>query len=228
MTWLHRRWVPLSVLAAAVAALVASIAWASGTWTSNTSTWGPYSGVGSMMGGVAQPGTGAVQDMAGAARAADSFGQHWGLHVGEVMQFSRGFYAVLKDSSGNNATEVLIDEPTGTVALEYGPAMMWNTRYGMMGGSGGMMGGGMMGGSVGASTSCTVTGDQARQIANRWLKDNMAGLQAGEPDAFPGYYTLHTMRGDQITGMLSVNCGSGAVWYHSWHGDYVGMLPESR
>jgi hypothetical protein len=38
---------------------------------------------------------------------------------------------------------------------------------------------------------------------------------ADEPEAFPGYYTLHTMRSDRIVGMLSVHATTGAVWYHT-------------
>ena len=49
----------------------------------------------------------------------------WGL------QFKDNFSAKLVDSSGNGATEVLVDPPTGLVSIEYGPAMMWNIRYGM-------------------------------------------------------------------------------------------------
>ena len=75
------------------------------------------------------------------------------------MQFQRNFYAKLVDSHGNGATEVLVDSSTGVVSIEYGPAMMWNTRYGMGRSAGSMMGsygrgmmrgqgnGAMMGGS---------------------------------------------------------------------------------
>ena len=42
-------------------------------------------------------------------------------------------------------------------------------------------------------------------------------------DAFYGYYTLHTLRDGQIEGMLSVNGYRGGVWYHDWHGSFIGM-----
>jgi len=62
-----------------------------------------------------------------------------------VLQFSNNYYARLDDKSGKPATEVLIDPATGSTSLEYGPAMMWNTRYGMMNGRSGS---GMMRGII--------------------------------------------------------------------------------
>src|SRR5215208_2530535 len=79
------------------------------------------------------------------------------LKVVDVMEFTNNFYAQVRESdTGISAMELLIDKRTGWVRPEPGPNMMWNTKYGMMGGSrgmGGMMGsggpngGGMMGGS---------------------------------------------------------------------------------
>jgi hypothetical protein len=52
----------------------------------------------------------------------------------------------------------------------------------------------------------------------------MIGHPTGsEAEAFPGYYTLHTLRDGKITGMLSVNAATGQVWYRSWHGNFVAM-----
>ncbi|MCU7787654.1 hypothetical protein ODS41_06965 [Pyrobaculum sp. 3827-6] len=41
--------------------------------------------------------------------------------------------------------------------------------------------------------------------------------------AFPGYYTYHFKIGDDMQ-MLSVNAYSGIVWFHSWHGKYLGEV----
>jgi hypothetical protein len=68
-----------------------------------------------------------------------------------------------------------------------------------------------------------VTATQARAIANRWLRDASPGLSAGKPETLPGYFTIDTMRGDRIEGMLSVNAATGVVWYHSWHGRFIEM-----
>jgi hypothetical protein len=161
--------------------------------------------------GVAGDGQAVTTMQAAAARAqllADLIG---GLHVGEVMQFSDGYYAELLTADGSGATEVLIDPDTGAVSLEHGPAMMWNTSYGMDR-------------STGPST--TVSADQATATAQAWLDSqggDLSGLQADTPEAFPGYYTLHTTRNGAVVGMMSVNAETGQVWYHTWHGSFIAM-----
>ncbi|MBI3687041.1 MAG: hypothetical protein HY241_06795 [Actinobacteria bacterium] len=209
MSWLRLRWLPLAVLVAATATLFASIAWTAGGATA----W-PTSGIVAPV----APVDGPVRDLDDAERAAERFAEQWGLGVGEVMRFDNGFYAELVDSAGNGATEVLIDPQSGAVGLEWGPAMMWNTGQGMHRGRG--HGGGY---SVGA----TISPDQARRIADAWLRANRPGEHADQAEAFPGYYTLHTLRGDRVAGMLSVHATSGAVWYHSWHGRFIDMLDHS-
>ncbi|WP_326751243.1 hypothetical protein OIE73_03745 [Streptomyces hirsutus] len=202
MTRPHGRWLPLAVLTAALAALIASVVWVSSS-TPN-STWRP--GPKAMMGTVSS--TGPIRTLTDADRAADRFADRWNLHVGEVMQFSNGYYAELLDRNGRGATEVLINPDSRTVQLEFGPAMMWNTSYGMT--------------PARKQTAAAAIGpDQAVRMADQWLKEHRTGLHAAEPDRFPGYYTLHTLRGDRIVGMLSVNATSGDVWYHTWHGRFL-------
>jgi hypothetical protein len=219
-----------------------------------------------------------VRTLAAARTQAQKFADRLGLKVDEVLQFKDNFYAKLVESAGNGATEVLVDPRTGAVSIEYGPAMMWNTRYGMgrvavdmmgsygrsmmrgyggamMGesgpspttssgagtttsggsGSGGMMGGsgygGMMGGtgygagsidSGGTSNSTAVTMDKAHSLAQQWLDRNEPGVKVETGgDTFPGYYTLETLKGGKITGMISVNATTGAVWPHWWHGAFI-------
>jgi len=41
--------------------------------------------------------------------------------------------------------------------------------------------------------------------------------------SFPRPLTLHFFDDDQIDGMQG---SSGEVWYHGWHGDFVGMAGE--
>ncbi|MGW3473113.1 hypothetical protein ACWDKQ_32685 [Saccharopolyspora sp. NPDC000995] len=218
MTALGGRWVPLSVLVLAVAALIASIAWvvASGAGPAMPGYGGmpmmPAYGGMPGPGGMAPnaPGTGLVRSLDDARRTADQFGQQRGLHTGEVMQFSNGYYAELLDPQGRGATEVLIDPASGSTQLEMGPAMMWNTAYGMMP-------------TTPQSSPPPVTPDQALRIADQWLTQNRTGLHATDATAFPGYYTLHTLRDDQIVGMMSVNAQTGASWYHTWHGKFIAM-----
>jgi len=88
-----------------------------------------------------------VGSIAEARGQAERFAGRLGLHVGEVMRFRNNYYAELVGKRGAGATEVLVNPRIGAVWLEYGPAMMWNTQYGMLGGRGfGGLDGGMMGG----------------------------------------------------------------------------------
>jgi hypothetical protein len=141
-----------------------------------------------------------------AAKAATGIG----LHPGEVIWFDNGFYVELKDRTGAPATEVIVEPNSGTVSTEPGPAMMWNTRYGMRHNA------------DGTNQKPAVSLAQARQAATAWLSANLPGRTAQPPDAYPGYYTLETTTsGGTVNGMLSVNAATGQVWYHSWHGRYL-------
>jgi len=150
------------------------------------------------------------------------------LAIDEIMEFQYNFYVIYYEkSTGVRAFEMLIDPYTGRIFPEYGPNMMWNTKYGMMngmGGMGGMMGGGMMGNQRGPpTTDMPVTKDQAAKIAENYLKTNVPGASTEDPDVFYGYYTIHILKDGKIYGMLSVNGYDGQVWYHSWHGQFIQM-----
>ena len=162
------------------------------------------------------------------------------LEVAEVMEFANNYYyaEVREKDTGIGAMELLIDKPGGWVYPEPGPNMMWNTKYGMMprGGGYGMMGPGgqgMMGPNRPGQTrqgapaeQMTVSPEQAREIADAYVRRVSPGTQAGEAEEFYGYYTLHTENDGEVTGMLSVNGYSGEVWYHSWHGPFIAMEEE--
>lgn len=166
--------------------------------------------------------TGARLDLEDAHEAVERYLERNGLgylRVREVMEFSRNFYAIVEEpETGMGAMELLIDRWTGLVGPEMGPNMMWNAKYGMMGrGMGGMMGS--------WSSEMRITPGEAVEIAQEWLDSNLPGQEADEhADAFYGYYTLHTLQDGRITGMLSVHGTTGQVWYHTWHGQFLGML----
>jgi hypothetical protein len=233
------------VLVAALAALGATTAWAAVTATSGSKTTNNYYGSmmrsggmimgarGTMMGLAPVAGERQVTGLTDAKQLAQRFADRLGLKAAEVLQFERNYYVKLVDSKGHGATEVLVDPETGIVTIEYGPAMMWNTRYGMhdgavnlMGSSMGMMRrAGMMGGRTISPTSETRTESAARVIAQRWLSASRPGVKVESGgDAFPGYYTFEVLKQGKIDGMLSVNAGTGAVMYHWWHGAFVGEL----
>lgn len=151
----------------------------------------------------------AVEGLAAARDRAEEFAATLDpdLRAGEVMWFTKNFYAELEGSDGTKATEILIDPSTGAVRLEFGPAMMWNTRYGM---------------AAGVEAPAELSAAQAEQLAQQW-EDDHDGLAVAEAEAFPGYYTLHTLEQGRIVGMLSVNAVTGDVWDHGWHGEFRAM-----
>ena len=149
------------------------------------------------------------------------------LEVVELMEFEKNFYAqVAEKSTKINAFELLIDPYTGVVMPEYGPNIMWNTKYGREDGMGGMMMQGWAGPDFGQPTAdMPVKLEQARKNAQAYLDARKSGLTIEEDtDIFYGYYTVHTVdKGGETVGMLSVNGYTGRVWYHTWHGKFIGM-----
>lgn len=138
------------------------------------------------------------------------------LAVAEVMEFEQNFYALVREAkSGIGAMELLVDKTTGAVRPEPGPNMMWNGKYGM---HAWMMGG--------VSQSNIVAPEEVQEIAQRWLDKYRPGTVVEDIDPFYGYYTVHTLKDGQIEGMLSVHGTTGQVWYHSWHGAFIGELEE--
>ena len=230
----------VGVLVAAVIALVASAAVAASTLGGSSfglsgvrgQGQGPGAGMmggygqgqgagagmmgGSMMGSMGMvwlPGDGVAVSSIPAARArAAKAAAPAGLHPGEVVWFDNGFYVEFKDGAGQPATEVIVDPRTGSVSTEPGPAMMWNTRFGMRAGS---------------SSAGPVTSAKAREVATAWLAANQTGNQGGTTirslDAYPGYFTIDLQRNGAVSGMMSVNSSTGAVWYHAWHGAFKAL-----
>lgn len=160
------------------------------------------------------------------------------LVIKEIMIFDNNAYAVvLEDSTGIGAFELLIDPATKEVYPEYGPNMMWNLKYGMMGGTGGygMMGSGMMRGS-GYNTDprayegigeMSIRPEEALETAQRYLNEASPGTKVSdEITPFYGYYTIDIERNGEITGMLSVNGSAGQVFPHTWHGEFIEMSEE--
>jgi hypothetical protein len=117
--------------------------------------------------------------------------------------------------------------------------MMWNTEYSPMSGfgsysmMGGMMGNSIMGGSLMGSLTTngeiSVTGEEAKDIAQQYLDTYLPGMTADETaDPFPGYYTIHVLGDGETSGMLSVNAYNGQVFLHHWHGDFLEMAGDEH
>jgi len=146
------------------------------------------------------------------------------LKVAEVMEFTRNFHAAVEEKdTGIGAMELLVDKDTGAVSPEPGPNMMWNAKYGMhRSGMGWVVGGG-------TSVVMRISAEEALNIAKRWLEVYRPGIAVeSHADAFYGYYTIHTLRNGEISGMLSVHGDTGQVWYHNWHGDFVQMIGKEE
>ena len=140
------------------------------------------------------------------------------LTLTEVEEYTANFYAVVKETStGVNAFQVLIDKYTGVVSPEMGPNMMWNTKYSPMA----YMLDGFRFNAPSAQMSVTL--DQARANAAQYLKTYLPSTAVEDKgDTFYGYYNFDVLQNGKTYGMLSVNGYTGAVWYHTWHGAFVG------
>jgi len=156
------------------------------------------------------------------------------LVLEEIMEFSNHFYVIVEEkSTGIGAMELLV-ERNGLVYPEPGPNMMWNTKYGHMGGFSGM-GPGMMGWGPGWGAgpwpgygpgtalppAQAISKERARAIAAQYLQSVFPGAKPDDGTAFYGYFTFDAERGGKTFSMLSVNAYTGQVWYHTWHGTFI-------
>lgn len=183
------RTLPLVVLIAAVTTLVASVGWAIARADDGRGGWMMSRYGSGMMGYSSSDASEPVRDLAGAKLQAQRFADELGLRVGEVMRFTNNYYAELHEKNGRLATEVLVEPASGAVYLEYGPAMMWNTRYGMMSdyrirGSNEMMGGGMMGSGMMGGSGGGMMGNEMMAGSRGGMMDN--GMMGGSGSGMMG------------------------------------------
>lgn len=139
------------------------------------------------------------------------------LELVQVDEYAENFYGLVREkSTGTGALQVLVDNYTGAVSPEYGPDMMWNTKYSPMA----WAGGGFW--LSGPTAQMPVTLAQARENAAQYLKLNVSGTTVEEAgDTSYGYYNFDVLQNGKTYGMLSVNGYTGAVWYHTWHGSFI-------
>jgi hypothetical protein len=184
----------------------------------------------SMMGGgmmgswdYVPPGNRAAMTMDQAVDIVQRYLSSWGnpdLSLAEVMEFSNHFYAeVTEVSTKVHAFEILINKYTAQIFPEPGPNMLWNLKYGYM--VGGMMGNFSQ---PNPDQKMTISSDKARELAQKYLDLRQPGTKVEDgSDAFYGYYSIHVLKDGKTFGMLGVNGYTGEVWYHVWHGTFVGM-----
>ncbi|MBI5031877.1 MAG: hypothetical protein HZB51_15210 [Chloroflexi bacterium] len=137
------------------------------------------------------------------------------LVLAEIEEYTANFYGVVKEkSTGTNAFQFLMDKYTGAISPEYGPSMMWNTKYSPMS----WMHGGFWFNAPSAQMSVTLAHDNAAQYLKTYLPNTTV---EDKGDTFYGYYNFDVLQNGKTYGMLSVNGYTGAVWYHTWHGNFV-------
>jgi hypothetical protein len=125
------------------------------------------------------------------------------VQIEGVIPFANDYYARLVASDGTRIGEVIADRFTGVVYPEPGPAMMWNSRYGI--------------GGTAATGSAKYDESAAKQVATTFLAGYFPGVSVLDGQAFPGYYTFTYGQGTP-TGLLSVDAATGNVWVHVWEG----------
>lgn len=67
-----------------------------------------------------------------------------------------------------------------------------------------------------------LTEAEAAARAEKFLDAGSPGAKVAEPIHFYGYYTFDVIKDGQVQGMLSVHDVTGEVWYHAWHGRFLG------
>jgi len=137
------------------------------------------------------------------------------LSIAEIMEFHQNFYVQVADADSDFLIQELIVNPySGEIYPEQGPNMMWNLSTPHM----------MNTFSRRQPRNMTVDEDEAIELAAEYLESTLPGAKPEEhADKFNGYYTIHVINDNNIVGMLSVNGYSGQVWYHNWHGEFLGM-----
>jgi hypothetical protein len=158
-----------------------------------------------------------------------------GYRVSRVTAWTNNDSIVVQDRRGANAFELLASPGAGWLMQEP-TSMLWNAKYGMRrsfesnwSGTGeiaSLMGGGRPAGQwdgwFAAGKTKVKTAAAAVAVANRWLAKSHAGEKAsGAVRRFPGYFTIGTSYRDKPAGLVSVNAGTGAVWYHGWLGGFL-------
>jgi sucrose-6-phosphate hydrolase SacC (GH32 family) len=135
--------------------------------------------------------------------------------ISDIFIFSNSpYYISVEEKDGEQgAFELLFDPIRKIIYPEYGPNMMWNTKYGMSY----MMGWGL------PATGNILNRQQALENAEKFAQENGFTVE-DEGHQFYGYYTFHTEENGQTAGMMSVNAYTGQVWYHNWHGNLVEVI----
>lgn len=154
------------------------------------------------------------------------------LIIRGIMVFSNHAYVqVVEEKTGIGAMELLVEPVTYAVIPEFGPNMVWNTKYGMLNRDEilVMMSDGKISGqsNIDPSKEMLISKEEAVVIVQEYLDSVFPGSKpAGHADQFYGYYTIHIEDNGDVVGILSVNGFTGQVFVHTWHGGLIEMIRE--
>ena len=155
------------------------------------------------------------------------------LQIGDIFVYEdTDYYVSIEEvETGKGAMELLVNPYTGFIYPEHGPNMMWNEKYGMHG-KGHMMWRGRRDYESGEyrwyfPNEQQIQKGEAVHKANEYIQQyfDSDAFTDGQGHDFYGYYTFHIKKGEDTVGMLSVNQYTGDVWFHSWHGEIVEVIP---
>lgn len=164
-----------------------------------------------------QPGAGTINLKSATDIAKTYISGTRGLKLDEIVEFDDSFEAEFKESkTGVGAFEILIDRTNGSVFSEMGPNMMWNTKYGMMGGRRFSISGK-------ANNKMNYSANQAKTAAKNYLKQNGIEMTVGGPEIYYGFYEFHLLNKGKPGAQIDVNGFTGDVWYEDWHGPILSI-----
>ncbi|HII47268.1 TPA: hypothetical protein HA333_07445 [Pyrobaculum aerophilum] len=180
-----------------VASIVAIVVFTQAMWGGPTYGWGSEANWwGGMMGGCPMMGWWGGIANVNDSNVGEYVKQRTGYDVISIEKYSNSYYVII--GIGEKPQYEILVFPNGFIHPEP-QSMMW---YG---------------------APMRITEEEARSIAERWLAKYFPGAEIEEAYVFPGYYTFHFKIGGDMQ-MLSVNGYNGAVWFHSWHGKYLGEV----
>lgn len=136
-----------------------------------------------------------------------------------------GYMSGMMDCMEGESGDMMDDGGSGTDQSMMDGNESGGMDHSMMGNDGSGGTGGMMSGRASdkpATTDMTIKKAQALDRAQKYLDKQIPGSKSGKLDTFYGYYTVEIAKDGRTLGMLSVNGENGQVWYHGWHGAYLG------
>jgi hypothetical protein len=126
------------------------------------------------------------------------------LKISELWEYGTAYKAVLSDTNGARAFDLIVDKFTGAVSPEMGMSMMLNASYGMS-----------LYKAASFGINLVLTPQQATDVAQTFVNKNALGYTLDAQEIYPGYYKFHTRAGAGFGMDIMVNGYSGGIWMNS-------------